>query len=395
VTTRRAAILVARREFGERVRSRAVQVSTALTLVLVAAVAVLAGVLGDDGPTDFDVGAQGAEATAIAGAARAAGPEFDARVTVRRFESPADARAAVRDESVDAAIVNGTIVSREDPPQELEQLLQTAARQVRAGEALRSEGVGPAEARRALDPPPLETTRLDGQEEGGAEGLAFAASLILYMQLLGYGLAVASGVVEEKASRVVEVLLASIPPRALLAGKVAGIGLLGLLQLLITSLVGFGLAAASGAIELDGGDAGTLAVVLAWFLFGYLVWACLFAVGGAVVSRQEDLQSSTTVMTVLLVICYLISFPVLDDPDSGLAVVASMVPFSSPIVMPVRVAMGEVGVAEIAASLVLLGAAIAVLIPIGARIYENAVLRMGKPLKLREAWSAPPLASSR
>jgi ABC-2 type transport system permease protein len=392
VTFRRATTLVARREFSERVRSRAVQISTVLTVVLVAAIAILAGVLGDDGPTDYDVGAQGAESVAIAEAARAAGSAFDSSVTVRRFDSAGAARAAVRDEDVDAALVDGVIVTRDDSQDELEQLLQAAARQVRAGEALRTEGLSEAETRRALDPPPLRATRLDGQDDGGSEGLAFAAALILYMQLIVYGLAVASGVVEEKASRVVEVLLAAIPPRALLAGKVAGIGLLGLIQLLLTAAAGLGVAAASGAIELDGRDAGTLAVVLGWFLLGYLLWASLFAVAGAVVSRQEDLQSSTTVLTVLLVVCYLVSFPVLEEPDSALAVVTSLVPFSSPIVMPVRMAAGEVGAAEIAASLALLAVAIAVVIPIGARIYENAVLRMGKPLKLREAWSARPLA---
>jgi ABC-2 type transport system permease protein len=392
VSTGRAAVLVTRREFMERVRSRSYQISTAVTVAVVAIVAVLAGVLGDEGPTDYDIGVQGAEATAIAAAGRAAAPSFDASLSVRRFDTAAGARAAVRDEQVDAAVAGGAILARDDGDDELEQLLQAAARQVRTGEALRSEGLSPAETRQALDPPPLRTLAVDGQDEEGEEGVAFAASLILYLQLIGYGLAVASGVVEEKASRVVEVLLAAIPSRALIAGKVAGIGAVGLLQLLVIAIVGLGFASASGAIELDSGQAGTLAVVLVWFLLGYLVWAALYAIAGAVVSRQEDLQSSTTVLTVLLVISYLVAFPVLDDPDSGLALVASLAPLSSPIVMPALVALGEASAAEIAASLGLLVAAIAILVPVGARIYENAVLRMGKPLKLREAWNAPPLA---
>jgi ABC-2 type transport system permease protein len=389
---RRAAILVARREFTERVRSRAFQISTAVTVAVVAAVAILAGVLGDDGATDYDVGAQGPEAVAIAAAARTAAPSVDARVTVRRFGSAAQARAAVRDEEVDAALVGGAILTRDGADDELEQLLQGAARQVRAAEALRQEGLSGAEARRALDPPPLAPRSLEGDEDEGEEGVAFVASLLLYLQLIGYGIAVASGVVEEKASRVVEVLLAAIPPRALLAGKIAGIGAVGLLQMLVVTVVGLALAAASGAVELDGGQAGTLAVVLVWFLFGYLVWAALFAMGGAVVSRQEDLQSSTSVLTVLLVVSYLIAFPALDAPDSALAVAGSIIPLSSPMIMPSLVALGEASAVELVASLALFGVAIAVLVPAGARIYENAVLRMGKPLKLREAWNASPLA---
>ena len=383
-----AAIVVARREFSERIRTRAFQISIATTLVIVGAVAVLAGVLGDNGPKTYKVGAQGPEAVAIAAAAKASGPGFDADVEVRRFNSHAQARAAVSDESVDAAVAGGVILTRDDPPDELEQLLQGAARQVRAGEALRSEGVSGSEARRVLDPPPLRTRALEGGADDGDEGVAFAASLLLYLQLIVYGLAVASGVVEEKSSRVVEVLLASIPPRSLLAGKIAGIGLLGLLQLLLTAVVGLGLASASGAIDLDAADAGVLAVVLVWFLLGYLLWASLYAMAGAIVSRQEDLQSSTTVLTLVLVVSYLVAFPALDDPESTIAVVASLVPLSSPIIMPVRVTVDAASTVEIVASLGLLVAGIALLAPLGARIYENAVLRMGKPLKLREAWNA-------
>jgi ABC-2 type transport system permease protein len=122
------------------------------------------------------------------------------------------------------------------------------------------------------------------------------------------------------------------------------------------------------------------------------VWAALFAMAGAIVSRQEDLGSSTSVLTLLLVASYLLAFPALEDPDSTLAVAGSIVPLSSPIIMPSLVALGEASAVELVASLALFGVAIAVLVPIGARIYENAVLRMGKPLKLREAWNASPLA---
>jgi ABC-2 type transport system permease protein len=197
---------------------------------------------------------------------------------------------------------------------------------------------------------------------------------------------VATGVVEEKASRVVEVLLAAIPPRALLAGKIAGIGLLGLLQLLLFGVVGLAVAAASGAIGLDGADAGALAVALVWFLFGYAFWAALYAISGVIVSRQEDLQSSSTPLTMLLVVSYLLVFPALDDPSSTIAVVSSLVPFCSPIVMPARVVLGEAGGLEMAASLGLLAISVALLMALGARIYEGAILRMGRPLRLTEAW---------
>jgi ABC-2 type transport system permease protein len=358
-----------------------------VTVLVVAAVGIIAGVVNDDGADEYTVGAVGAEAELVAAAAQLTGREYDIEIQAEEQPSAAAARAAVRDERVDAALVGDAIVSLNEPPDALAQLLQDASRRVRAGQALRDEDIGGAEARRIIDPPPLRNIALEGEDDGG-EGVAFVASLVLYLQLITYGLAVASGVVEEKASRVVEVLLATVQPRAILAGKILGIGALGLLQLALTAVVGLAAASASGAIELDAGDLGTLAVVLVWFLLGYLLWSSLYAMGGVMVSRQEDLQSSTTVLTILLVIGYLLAFPAIDDPDGTLAVVASLFPLFAPIVMPLRVALDAASAVEIAASLVLLVGSIALLVPLGARLYERSVLRMGKPMKLRDAWRA-------
>lgn len=388
MTLRRATMLVARREFGERIRQRAFQISTAVTVLIVAVIAAGAGLLGGDDRESYTVGAQGTESVAIAQAARASARAFDIELKVKRFTDGAQARAAATSEDVDAAIVGDEIISKDTPPSELEQVLQAAAREVRAAEILRREGLSEPDARRALAPPPLEARSLAGGDDDARKGIAFVASLLLYMQLIIFGLAVASGVVEEKSSRVVEVLLASVPARALLAGKILGIGLLGLIQLSLTAVVGLGVASASGVIELGSADAGILAVVLLWFLLGYLLFSALYAIAGVIVSRQEDMQSSSTPVTMVLVACYLVAFPVLEDPSSSLSVITSLIPFSSPIVMPVRVAVGEASAAEIAASLGFLVLAIGLLVPLGARIYEGAVLRMGKPLKMREALRA-------
>lgn len=384
MTFGRAMMLVARREFGERIRTRSLQISTLVTVLIVAAIAVAAGLFGDDGPEDFTVAAHGAEAVSIAEAARATGRSFDARIEVKRVAGEARARAAARSGDVDAAVVGEEILSEETLPTELEGALQAAARQVRATEALRREGVEPNAAQRALAPPALHVRTL-GADDEGRRGIAFVASLLLYLQLIVFGLSVASGVVEEKSSRVVEILLAAVPARALLAGKILGIGVVGLLQLALIAIVGLITASFSGAIELDSDHAGVLAVVLVWFVLGYTLYAAIYAVTGVMVSRQEDMQSSSTPVTMILVAGYLVAFPVLDDPSSSLATFTSLLPLTSPIVMPVLAVMGDAGAAEIAASLGLLVLAIALLIPLAARIYEGSVLRMGKPLKIREA----------
>ncbi len=385
---RRAVMLVTRREFGERIRARAFQVGMAITVLIVAAIAAATGLLGGDGVTSYTVGAQGPEAIAIAESARGAAPAHGVRLKVRRYPDRARARAAARAGDVDAAIVGGELVSQAGPPGELEQLVQSATREVRAVAGLRRAGLSRADAQRALAPPALPARALGGDSAQERKGVAFVASLLLYVQLIIFGLAVASGVVEEKSSRVIEVLMAAVPARALLAGKIIGIGLLGLMQLTLTALVGLVVASATGAIDLRSADLGTLGVVLVWFVLGYLFYAAIYAISGVIVSRQEDLQSSSTPVTLILVSGYLVALPVLEDPGSTLAVVTSLLPFTAPIVMPVRVAVGEASGAEIVASLAILVVAGGLLIALGARIYERAVLRTGRPLRLRDALRA-------
>lgn len=388
MSSRHVIWLVARREVSERLRQKAFQYSLAATVALVVVVAFLAGVIGGDETKKYDVGAQGAEAVAIVDAARAAAPEVDAEIEVSRYDSPATARAAVEDEDVDAAVVGGAVVSRESPDEELDQALQAGARQVRAGQALSSAGVGESEARKALNPPPLRVETIEASKGKGAEGVAFVAAILLYGALVVFGIAVAQGVVEEKASRVIEVLLSTIPPRPLLMGKILGIGVLGLLQLLAAAVAGLAVAAARGVVDVDGTIIGAVAITLVWFLFGYAFWAALYAISGVIVSRQEDLTASSTPLTILLVASYLVAIPAVNAPASQLAVIASIVPFSSPVVMPVRAALGEASAAEMAISLAVLGLGALILLRIGARIYESAVLRMGKPMKLTEALRA-------
>ena len=225
-------------------------------------------------------------------------------------------------------------------------------------------------------------------EEDGKAGVAFFTILLLYGQLLTYGYWVAAGVVEEKASRVVEVVLSTIRPKHLLAGKVIGIGLLGLASLLLTVGIALGVAQATGALDVDAEIVGGAALALAWFVVGYAFYACAFACAGALVPRQEELQSSMTPLTLTILVSFFVGFAVLEDPDGTLAHVTAFIPMTAPITMPPRIVTGDVAAWEIVASLaVTIGASIA-LIPLAARIYAGGILRTGSSLKLREAWRA-------
>ena len=117
-------------------------------------------------------------------------------------------------------------------------------------------------------------------------------------------------------------------------------------------------------------------------------YAGLFACAGALVPRQEELQSSMTPLTMLILISFFISFAVLDNPDGTLARVTSFIPFSAPMTMPPRIALGEASAVEIVTAFAITSAAVAALIPVAGRIYSGAVLRTGSSVKLRDAWRA-------
>jgi len=144
-------------------------------------------------------------------------------------------------------------------------------------------------------------------------------------------------------------------------------------------------AAAVGDAELPASTAATIALVVLYFVLGYAFYACAFAAAGAIVSRQEDIQSTTSPMLVALVGGYLASFAVMEDPDSTAATVLSLVPPLAPFVVPARAARDALGAGELALSVALMLAGTALLLAVAARIYERAVLRFGAPLKLTEA----------
>jgi ABC-2 type transport system permease protein len=259
---------------------------------------------------------------------------------------------------------------------------------VSSDRALREAGLDEQQARAALDPAPLRVTTVEPVNEDAEDrgGFAFVAVLLLYGQLISMGYFVAMGVVEEKSSRVVELILSTLRPRHLLAGKILGLGLLGLGQLLLIAVVGIGLGAAGGALDVNGDVVVAAALALAWFVVGYAFYAAAFACAASLVSRQEDLQSVISPLTIVLMVGFFISFGVLDDPDGTLATVVSFIPPFAPMTMPPRIALGEASTVEVVGALGVTVGATLLLIPLAARIYRGGVLRMGGAIKLREAW---------
>lgn len=380
---RRAIFLTARREVRERLASRAFRISTVIQLAIVLAIVVISALTSGDDAEKFDVGYVGGAAKAVAEAAEAAQDGFNAELTLSSLADESAAASAIEADDLDAAVLEGQLLTGSSASETLSALIQAAARDVEGAEALRGEGLSDGQIRAALEPPPLRVEEVGSGSAGG--GIAFVGSLFLYIAILSFGIVVATGVVEEKSSRVVEVILSAIRPFHLLAGKVIGIGLLGIGQVILIAGIGIGAAFATGSIDLPSSTAETGVLVVVYFLLGYLLYAAAFAVSGAIVSRQEDVQNASAPLSIILVAGYLAGISVIESPDSTLAVICTLLPPVAPMVVPGRAAQDALPAGELVLSLVLMVVAAVLLLWLAAKIYDRAVLKMGAPLKLREA----------
>ncbi len=383
--------LVATREIRERVRDKSFLISIVVVLVVLGAFVGVPELLGFNDPDTYRVGAVGAESEPLAAAAAEQSGE-DARVERTDFADLAEAERALAAEEVDVVVAGEELVVRADLEPDLEALLQSASAQVRVYEGFGERGVGAEEVTALLNPAPLPVRALETSPDANraeeAAGFGFLTVFVLYGQLLGYGLAVASGIVEEKQTRVVEILLSTLRPYELLAGKVLGIGVVGLLQLGLTVAVGLAAVVLTGIAELPPGAFGAIAWSLVWFVLGYGFYACAFAIVGALVSRQEELQNASTPLSLLILGALFASFGALNDPGSVLARVASLLPPTAPMVMPVRLTLGEASVGETIAAVALMLLAMAALIVLAGRVYAGGALQVARRVKLRQVLSS-------
>ena len=248
---------------------------------------------------------------------------------------------------------------------------------------------GAFEEMMAAAAPTVET--LQPASQSGNEGPAYGVSMVMISLLLGAligsGSIIAMGVVEEKTSRVVEILLATIKPTQLLAGKVLGIGVYGLFQIvLLAGALAGALAALGLTADIEVNIGASLALLIVWFLLGYALFALLFGGFAALVSRQEEIGSVTTPLMFLLFIpFYTTMFMVPADPDSTAVRVLSQIPFFAPFMMPARDAFGAVAGWELALSMGITLLTIPLLVWVAARVYQRGVLHTGGRMKLAEA----------
>jgi ABC-2 type transport system permease protein len=377
MNARRATLLVARREIRERLRGKLLIASTLIMVALVAGSAVLQGSLSRT--TTYTVAVPAPVPHGLLPALeRSARPFDDAKVRLRTVATPAAGRAALDAKQVDALLLLGEdrLLFRDRVDAKATAVADTAVR------ALRNH-LPPA--------PELTTTTLHAPDRPEADDaatvVAYAGSLLLLMSLAVYGQWVVGGVVEEKNSRVVEVVLAAVRARDLLAGKVIGIGLLGLAQLTLVA----GLAAAllaAGVFHAPASLGGSLALVIPWFVLGFALYAVAYAAVGALASGQQNADTAGQPVTYTLLAAYFVGYiAVTANPDGLLANLLTIFPLTAPLVLPARSVLVGVPLWEHGVAVTLVLVTIYLLVRLAGRIYAQGLLHSGPRLGLRAAWN--------
>lgn len=335
-----------------------------------------------DRDTTYDLGVVGAPADVTADLERTLGEGH--QVTGTEYADRGSAEAAVTGGEVDAAlVVEGgawTLVAGTDVDASLEAAVRSTVATAAVTRNAAAQDVDLEALNRGAD---VTVTLLDPDSEdvGQRRTVAFGLSMVFYLVAILFGMQIAQSVVAEKESRVVEILAAAIPTRALLWGKIAGNTLLALGQVVV--LVGGGLAifALLGNTTLLSGVGPAMVWFVAFFALGFVALAALWSAAGALASRVQDIASTTMPLQMVLLAGYLLGALA----DGVVLDVASQVPVLSAIVMPGRMAYDDVALWEVLLSLGLNVAAAVLLVRLGARIYDRNLMQTGRKIGFGEA----------
>ena len=380
-------LLVTRREVVSRITDKSFLIGTALM------VAMLVGFIGftawQEERTDSVTLAATPESVAMATAVADSAPQVDDKVEVTLVEVDDEAAAvsALTDKEVDAWLhpVDGgwELTSESSEQGVLTGVVEAVVRQ----QVLAENAAGAGTTVEELEAGSTVSTaflRGDAEKAAVADAVGFVFVFLFYLAALIFGMQLASSVIEEKQSRIVEIIAAAIPLRHLLAGKVLGNTALAMIQVLIyvaVGLVGLSFTSYKSYVPALSGPA---AWFIGFFLAGFIALACLWAVAGSLASRTEDLQTTSTPLTLLILAIF---FGGLSLDGRG-QVIASFIPPVSAVVMPKRILSGGVAWWEPLLALGLLAVFAAITVWVGERLYRRALLQTGGRVSLRQAWSA-------
>lgn len=381
----RDVLLVYRREIDARMLTKGYLIGLLATAAAV--VGLVIAFSPSDSPKAYTVAVCG-------GPAGAFGP-VPQGIRTRPCADAADARALTGAKHADAAVVahDGavSVLVRGDTAQPARDAAVALGRQWATTTALRSRHVDTARLARdiaAAGPHLVTVGGGAGHGDTGQLGAAVGMVFVLFMQIFGQGAAVAQGVVEEKSTRIVEVLLSTLTPVRLMIGKVAGIGTAALTQIFVmaAALVGTRYAEHTRTMTLPG----TVALVsgVCWFLLSFVLFAFLFAAAGSLVSRPEELQSVLMPIMLIAMAPLAVAAAAAGSITAPWVAVVRYIPPFSGLLMPLEASVNAVSPEQqlLAAGVMLLVTAACAWL--GARIYRNSILRIGATLRWRQGWAA-------
>jgi ABC-2 type transport system permease protein len=259
-------------------------------------------------------------------------------------------------------------------------------RQVVINARLKNEGIDPAITAKASWNINIEGMQVKKGEEKKSQGIthffgAFAFMMLLFFALQMTGQMLMQGVIEEKNTRVMEVLLSSVSPKELMIGKILGLGAVGLTIVTIWSVVGY---SAARLRNIDIASLPNVGFFVLYFLLGYALFAVLMSAVGSVCNSEKEAQQLMMPVMLLLVIPLMVWFNVVQRPDGSMAKVLSLLPFSSPMTMMLRIAVRMPPAKEILVSIAILIASIGLAVCAGVKVFRTGILMYGKRPSLKE-----------
>lgn len=377
--------VVALREIRERGGSRAYRASTGAGILLVVALLLVPSLLGTS--QTYHVGLTGFVAPGTVAALEAQAHASGREVEVTRYATLAAGEKAVRDKAIDVLLVDGGRLEwRTKADSTLTAAIANAVQAVHVRDQAERLGISADQLAQLLVPVTV-TSRTIGSahtRDKDANTVGFIAVGLMYVAVSFYAGFVLTGVVQEKANRVAEVLLARMPAREILAGKIIGIGAVGLAQLAVIGAAALVTVAAMGDADAPSIPGAVLAWTCVWFVLGYLLYSVLYAALGATTSRIEDAQAVIAPVTGLLLLGYFGVIYAEENPDAALTIALSYFPPTTPVVMTYRVAVQAVPGWQLVTSAAWMVLFMWGLLRLAGRVYSGGLLRSGGRIPLRE-----------
>jgi ABC-2 type transport system permease protein len=382
--------LVAGREIRQRLRGRLFRVGTLLILAVVAA-AIVIPALNKGKSHAQQVGVVGALSPPLRAAVIATGKSIGTTVRLVPKADVAAAHADLRSGRVDLVIVDSReiVVSKAISASDTSttaQLARAVSKTLGVDEAFEAAGLSAAQAAQLAGARPLPVTSLQpGAGSAVTHTTSFVGLILVFLMLTQYNTWTLIGVMEEKSSRVVEVLLAAVRPAHLLGGKVLGIGLVAFAQAALVVVFALGLARAVGSDLLNGTVPLVLVSTLAWLVLGYAFYCWVYAAAGSMAERQDQVQSLALPLSLPIIFGYIIALTAAGSGNaSTLLKVLAYLPPTAPFAMPVLVGLGAVTWWQFAASVALTVVCTVGVARLATGIYRRAILRTGRRVRLRE-----------